>query len=256
MPSTARTVPTRRRRSVPSEQRVVPLDALEPQDGRTPLARGDVAARRRGPRPVGKMSAWVSPPAAISSLRRQAARWSLASPGASSGSRARHDASASGQRGANGQPGGSRTADGGLPSTLASARLRAARGPALDAVPGPAPGPAPGPSRDPARGPTSDPVPGFASGRTSGPTSNRGTAPSSPIVYGMRGRWKIAFDTALLDRPAGVHHRHAIGDPGDHAEIVGDDEQRRPALAPRGVRAPRAPAPAPSRRGRSSARRR
>ena len=38
-------------------------------------------------------------------------------------------------------------------------------------------------------------------------------------------------DRSLLDDPAGVHHRHAIGGFGDHAEVVGNQQQRQVELA-------------------------
>ena len=63
-------------------------------------------------------------------------------------------------------------------------------------------------------------------------------------------------ERALLDDPAGVHHDHAIGDVGDDAEVVGDEDDpgRRSSRAGRAAR--RGSAPGSSRRARSSARRR
>ena len=36
----------------------------------------------------------------------------------------------------------------------------------------------------------------------------------------------------MLHQPARVHHRQAIGEPGDHAQIVGDDQDGHPELFP------------------------
>ena len=35
-------------------------------------------------------------------------------------------------------------------------------------------------------------------------------------------------DARLFDAPAGVHHHHAVGDFGDDAEVMSDEDQRRP----------------------------
>ena len=59
----------------------------------------------------------------------------------------------------------------------------------------------------------------------------RGTAPSRPIVYGCCGCANSSSTGALLDLAAGVHHHHAVGDVGDDAEVVGDQDDRGPEPA-------------------------
>ena len=36
----------------------------------------------------------------------------------------------------------------------------------------------------------------------------------------------------LLDHPAGIHHHDPVGDLGDHAQIVGDEDHRHAGRAP------------------------
>ena len=36
----------------------------------------------------------------------------------------------------------------------------------------------------------------------------------------------MSLGRAVLDRPAGVHHQDVVGQLGDHAEVVGDDDDR------------------------------
>ena len=63
-------------------------------------------------------------------------------------------------------------------------------------------------------------------------------------------------DRGLLDDPAGVHHRDRVGDVGDHAEVVGDEDQAHVRTRAAAPRAGPSPAPARSRRARWWARRR
>ena len=53
-----------------------------------------------------------------------------------------------------------------------------------------------------------------------------GRLASRPRVYGCVG-WRRGVDVAALDGAAGVHHLHPVGDAGDHAEVVGDEHDRR-----------------------------
>ena len=55
---------------------------------------------------------------------------------------------------------------------------------------------------------------------------SRGIEPSRPIVYGCCGSGEQRGDRRALDDPAGVHHRDVVGDLGDHAEIVRDEDDR------------------------------
>ena len=83
-----------------------------------------------------------------------------------------------------------------------------------------------------------------------------GTPRSSRRVYGWRGAREELVARADLDDPPGVHDRDAVGELGDDREVVAD-VQRRDLVARGTDRArSRARAPASSRRGRSSARRR
>ena len=52
-------------------------------------------------------------------------------------------------------------------------------------------------------------------------------------------------DRAALDDPAGVHDRDRIGHAGDHAEVVGDQDQPDAEIWRAGAPAPRGSAPAP-----------
>ena len=55
----------------------------------------------------------------------------------------------------------------------------------------------------------------------------RGIAPSRPIVYGCCGSREELVDRRLLDLASGVHDEHAVGDVGDDAEVVRDQDDRR-----------------------------
>ena len=83
-------------------------------------SRGTSASCDRVRSGTGKMSAYVMPCETTSSTRTHAAAWPL-STRSRSGSAVRQASMASGQRGANGQPGGRLTTEGGLPSRVASA---------------------------------------------------------------------------------------------------------------------------------------
>ena len=98
------------------------------------------------------------------------------------GGAVRHSSRASGQRGANAQPGSSSPGRGGWPSMSAS--------------------------------------------RSVSGVSRRGTEAQQRRGVGMRGGCEQFAHRRRLDDAAGVHHRHAIGDAGDHAEVVGDQHQR------------------------------
>ena len=64
------------------------------------------------------------------------------------------------------------------------------------------------------------------------------------------------FDRRPLDDFAGIHHRHAVADFGDHAEIVRDQQIAVSHLSLAAVRAARGSAPGSSHRARWSAHRR
>ena len=66
--------------------------------------------------------------------------------------------------------------------------------------------------------------------RFSGVGSKCGTQPSRSSVYGCSGRVKSSRRLGLLHELAGVHHADAVADLGDHAEVVGDVEDRRVEL--------------------------
>src|SRR3546814_1669129 len=51
-------------------------------------------------------------------------------------------------------------------------------------------------------------------------------APHQPFGVGMQGALEQAVRLGLLDHPAGVHHQHPFGEIGDHAEVVGYDDDR------------------------------
>ena len=53
-----------------------------------------------------------------------------------------------------------------------------------------------------------------------------GREPSSPRCTGAAGREDLV-ERPLLDHPAGVHHQHPVGDFGDDAQVVGDQDRRR-----------------------------
>ena len=79
---------------------------------------------------------------------------------------------------------------------------------------------------------------------------------SRPCVYGCDGWSNSGSTLATLDRTAGVHHLHAVGDAGHDAEVVGDQHDGGAEVATDALRSPRGSAPAPSRRAPSWARRR
>ena len=60
--------------------------------------------------------------------------------------------------------------------------------------------------------------------------SRRGTLWSRPSVYGCRGAPNSCSARAGLDERARVHHVDALAHPGDDAEVVRDQDQRRVAL--------------------------
>ena len=62
------------------------------------------------------------------------------------------------------------------------------------------------------------------------PRSGAGSRRAAPTCRDAGGRGTLAV-AALLDAPPGVHHEHAVGDVGDDAEVVGDEDDRRPVLA-------------------------
>ena len=153
-----------------------------PRAPRAGSARPAASGRSGSREDVGRPSA--RPPR---SRRRgwQAARWSGLPTGDRAPARPRgRRRCASGQRGANGQPGGRSTSDGGLPSIGDERPRRPAR-------------------------------------------RARGIEPSRPIVYGIRGAVEDLVDRARLDDPPGVHDRDPVGEAGDHAEVVGDHDDRR-----------------------------
>ena len=76
--------------------------------------------------------------------------------------------------------------------------------------------------------------PGIARDRGTAPSTDascpRGPVPgieaSSARVYGWRGLSKSRARGCDLRHAAAVEHQHAVGDLGDHAEIVGDEQDR------------------------------
>ncbi len=97
--------------------------------------------------------------------------------------------------------------------------------------------------------------PSMASSRRSGSPST-GTQSISLRGVGMARRRQDVLGRPGLDDLAGIHHRDAVADRRDHAEIVGDEQDARRRA--RGAACPAATgsAPARSRRAPSSARRR
>ena len=83
-----------------------------------------------------------------------------------------------------------------------------------------------------------------------------GSAPSSASVYGCSGLSKRSSVERLLDDLAGVHDDDVVGGLGDDAHVVRDDDHRHLVLVRGARRAGRGRRPEPSRRARSSARRR
>ena len=79
-----------------------------------------------------------------------------------------------------------------------------------------------------AHGSVSDGEPGIGRSGTPRGWSSRGTDASSPVVYGCRGRGEQRPARGRLDDPAGVHDVHLVAQPGDDAEVVGDEDQRGP----------------------------
>ena len=69
--------------------------------------------------------------------------------------------------------------------------------------------------------------PGISCSRPFRAAPGRGTAPSSPIVYGCCGCAKSSSHRRLLRLPAGVHHHDPVGEVGDDAEVVRDQDDRR-----------------------------
>ena len=66
-----------------------------------------------------------------------------------------------------------------------------------------------------------------SSSRTS-PTT--GIEPIRPAVYGWSGVAEQRLDVGVLDDLAGVHDGDPVAHLGDHAEVVGDEDDRRPGL--------------------------
>ena len=83
-----------------------------------------------------------------------------------------------------------------------------------------------------------------------------GTASSRPRVYGWLCRANSASVRGLLDGAPGVHDHDPVGEVGDHAEVVRDEQDRGADLGRAGRAARRGCRPARSRRARWSARRR
>ena len=101
-------------------------------------------------------------------------------------------------------------------------------------------------------------MPGISARRSGAtpPASRRGVAPSSPSRIRMQRPREQVVDRRLLDDAAGIHHHHPRRHAGDHAEIVGDQQDRHAEL---GLQLPQQRAGfalGSSRRARSLARRR
>ena len=58
-----------------------------------------------------------------------------------------------------------------------------------------------------------------------------GTAESRLRVYSMVGVRRMAVERAGLDQPAVAHDSDAVGDLGDHAHVVGDEQHRGAVIA-------------------------
>ena len=115
MPSTARTVPTRRLKTAPTVSGKCRCTSVSSStDGR--CARSSRAEGASGISGTGKTSAAVSVPAASSLRRWHADGCSSPTAGISSGSTVAHIGTCTGQRARKGQPAGRLTSDGGLPS--------------------------------------------------------------------------------------------------------------------------------------------
>ena len=77
-------------------------------------------------------------------------------------------------------------------------------------------------------------LPGIGSSRAGRSWSMRGIDDSRPSVYGISGCAKMSLRRARLDDAAAVHDGDLVGDVGDDAEVVGDDDDRGAELAPGG----------------------
>ena len=62
--------------------------------------------------------------------------------------------------------------------------------------------------------------------RRSRSTSMRGIEPKQADRIGMLRIGEQVVDVGALDDAAGIHHQHLVGDLGDDAEIMGDDQDR------------------------------
>ena len=87
-------------------------------------------------------------------------------------------------------------------------------------------------------------------------SARRGRQASRPLRVRMPRRPEQGAHIALFDHPAGVHHDDPVGDFGDDAEVVGDEQHGHADVAAAACRAGRESAPGWSRRGPSWARRR
>ena len=76
------------------------------------------------------------------------------------------------------------------------------------------------------------PAAGPRSGSAARPRGRRraGSSAAGPTVYGCDGRSNRSPRRRRLDDEAGVHHVDPVGHPGDDAEVVGDQDERRPGL--------------------------
>ena len=73
--------------------------------------------------------------------------------------------------------------------------------------------------------------PGIAASRCGrGPVEPRDRARAAPTCTGAGASQKTSRFGALLDDPPGVHHHHAVGDLGDDADVVRDQDDRRAEL--------------------------
>ncbi len=67
-------------------------------------------------------------------------------------------------------------------------------------------------------------APGIGTRRAPWGASRRGTEPEQSCGVGHSAVAVQVGDRRRLDRPAGVHHQRAVGELGDHPEVVGDDQ--------------------------------
>ena len=72
--------------------------------------------------------------------------------------------------------------------------------------------------------------PGISRSPPSAWRAGLGTASSRPWVYGWLWLANSASVRRLLDDAAGVHDHDPVGDVGDHAQVVGDEQDRRADL--------------------------